>query len=158
MLTELVTHVLLNLTKTLFTRNQFYCHFRMHINNSAIRIVRGRYEVGNVVPSINTHKCYTHIPVCDPEVNCLIYQPIKEALVPTGPFESPDQFAYLHLLFILKTSNSTEKLKGQYSDYVYTQYLNPLIVNILQHLHALSWSLSLPLYLQKHLNINCIHF
>lgn len=74
MLTELVTHVLLNLPKTMFIRNKFYGHFRMHINNSSIRIVRGQQAVGGMVPAINTHKCYhTHRPVCDPEGKCLTY-------------------------------------------------------------------------------------
>lgn len=59
----------------------------MRNNNSAIRIVRGQQVVGGTVPAINTHKCYhTYIPVCDPEVKCLIYQPINETLVPSGPF------------------------------------------------------------------------
>ena len=61
MLTELAIQVLLNLPKTMFNRNQFYCHFRMCINNSAIRIVRGQQEVGGT-SLLSTHtSVITHI-------------------------------------------------------------------------------------------------
>lgn len=79
MLAELITHILLNFPKMLFIRNQFYCHFKIHIMNSAIKTVRDQQEAGGLIPAINPYKYYyTHIPVYDPEVKCIIYQLLKE--------------------------------------------------------------------------------
>lgn len=46
-------------------------------------------------------------------------------------------------LTFLKIFYSTKKLKDQYNEYIYSYYLNPLIVNILQYLHTISCSFSL---------------
>ena len=73
----------------------------------------------------------------------LICQQLKETLVSIGSFETQDYCPYIFSLLILKIFYSTKKkLKHQYNEYIYSYYLNPLIVNILQYLYTISCSLS----------------